>query len=89
METQLDSIVELVEARLKLANEYLTHGYKLISVQTVAGGAFHSDSKSFYVKRQVCYVLGRIASVALFEPDKPQGRPLPAAGAASIAIKEQ
>ena len=72
MKTEMDDIVELVEARMKWANQYLEHGYTLISAQGIAGSAAHPDGKSFYVKRQVCYVLGRTAGVERFEPDKPK-----------------
>jgi hypothetical protein len=64
---ELSDIVELVEGRLTSANAYLRHGYRLISVQGVAGSGTHPDGKSVYVRRQVCYVLGRTAEVEHYD----------------------
>jgi hypothetical protein len=56
-------VVELVECRLKQANELLAHGYKLLGIYAVSGPAVHQETKSFYTRRTMVYVLGRSAQV--------------------------
>jgi hypothetical protein len=57
-------VVEMVECRLKQANELLAHGYKLLGIYAVSGPGVHQETKSFYTRRTVVYVLGRSAAVA-------------------------
>jgi hypothetical protein len=57
-------VVEIVECRLKQANELLAHGYKLLGIYAVSGPAVHQETKSFYTRRTMVYVLGRSASVS-------------------------
>jgi hypothetical protein len=56
-------VVEIVEARLKQANELLAHRYKLLGIYAVSGPAVHQETKSFYTRRTMVYVLGRSAEV--------------------------
>jgi len=55
-------VVELVECRLKQANELLSHGYTLLGIYAVSGPAVHQETKSFYTRRTMVYVLGRSAA---------------------------
>lgn len=63
-------VVEVVEARVKAANAYLERGYVLLSVQAVSSGAVHQETKMFYVRRQIVYVLGRPATVEPYQPER-------------------
>ena len=56
-------LVEIVETRLRAANEYLIRGYELITAQTVKASALQGDGKTCYVKRP--------AGVKPFHPDHP------------------
>jgi hypothetical protein len=56
-------VVELVECRLKQANELLAHGYKLLGIYAVSSPGVHQETKSFYTRRTIVYVLGRSAQV--------------------------
>jgi hypothetical protein len=56
-------VVEIVECRLKQANELLEHGYKLLGIYAVLGPGIHQETKSFYTRRTMVYVLGRSAQV--------------------------
>ena len=58
---EFKDVVELKECRLSVANEYLAHGYKLLVVESLSGTATHPDGKSHFVRRMLCYVLGRSA----------------------------
>lgn len=69
---ELSEVVEVVEARLKVGNEYHSRGYKLLSIQGVSGTGTHPGGKTHYVIRQVVYVLGRLADVELYRPDHQQ-----------------
>jgi hypothetical protein len=52
-------VVELVECRLKQANELLAQGYTLLGIYAVSGPGVHQETKSFYTRRTIVYVLGR------------------------------
>jgi hypothetical protein len=56
-------VVEIVECRLKQANELLSNGYKLLGIYVVSFPGVHQETKSFFVRRTVVYVLGRSAQV--------------------------
>jgi len=56
-------VVEIVECRLKQASELLAHGYKLLGIYVVSGPGVHQETKSFFVRRTMVYVLGRSAQV--------------------------
>jgi hypothetical protein len=56
-------VVELVECRLKQANELLEHGYTLLGIYAVSSPAVHQETKSFYTRRTMVYVLCRSAQV--------------------------
>jgi hypothetical protein len=56
-------VVEIVECRLKQANELLAHGYKLLGISAVSGPVVHQDTKSFSTRRTLVDVLGRSAQV--------------------------
>jgi len=51
-------VVEIVECRLKQANELLEHGYKLLGIYAVSGPAVHQKTKSFYTRWDYCVCLG-------------------------------
>ena len=52
-------IIEVLEVRLKGANNLLAHGYKLLSVEAVAAMMQNPESQTWYVEKQVVYVMGR------------------------------
>jgi hypothetical protein len=56
-------VVEIVECRLKQANALREHGYKLLGIYAVSSPAVHQETKSFYTRRTMVYVLGRSAQV--------------------------
>jgi hypothetical protein len=56
-------VVELVECRLKQANELLAQGYTLLGIYAVSSPGVHQETKSFYTRRTIVYVLGRSAQV--------------------------
>ena len=66
-------IIELVEVRLKGANNLLAHGYKLLSVEAVTAMIQNPESQNWYVKKQVVYVMGRPAGVEPFQAGPPAG----------------
>lgn len=69
--------VEIAEATGPDAcNAYLRHGYHLIGAQGVSGSATHKDTKTYYVRRRVHYIMGRTADVEHYEPDKRQRVPV-------------
>ena len=67
-------IVEVLEVRLKGANDYLAHGYRLLSVEGVTAMLQNPESKTWYVKRQVAYVVGRPSGVVLYQPGVGRGK---------------
>ena len=71
---EYDGIVEVVEARVRQANDYLSHGYKLLGVQNIAGSGTHPDGKQYFVRRMLCYVVGRTEDVPHYEPQQSRSR---------------
>jgi hypothetical protein len=43
-------VVEIVECRLKQANELLAHGCKLLWIYAVSSPAVHQETKSFFTR---------------------------------------
>ena len=60
--------VEIIQTQYKTANEYLNHGYALLAIQSVSGSGLHGDGKTYFVRRQTVYVLGRPAGVEHYQP---------------------
>jgi hypothetical protein len=56
-------VVEIVECRLKQANDLLAQGYRLLGIYAVSGPGVHQETKAFYTRRTMVYVLGRSAQV--------------------------
>ena len=67
-------IVEGLEVRLKGANNLLADVYRLLAIMSVSGAGTQPEGKSFFVKRQTVYVLGRPAGVAPFQADSQQAK---------------
>jgi len=78
---EMTEVAEVVETRLRGANDYLAHGYHLLGVQNVSGSGMHPDQKTYYVRRQLVYVLGRPAEVKPYHP--------PAAPARTFPVKKE
>ena len=59
-------IVELAECGLRRANEYLEHGYRLLSMNATTYQK--QGPNGWYIRRGFTYVLGRTAEVAHHDP---------------------
>ena len=66
----MSDYVELAEARMRLANEYLKRGYRLISVESITGTGQHPNNKTEFVRRALVYVMGRTADIEHWAPPK-------------------
>lgn len=65
----LADVVEVVEVRnYRTANPYLAAGYRLLRIDGIAVARPRPDNKEYYVQRVSCFILGRTADVAAYEP---------------------
>ena len=67
-------IVEVLEVRLKGANNLLAHGYRLLAVEGVTAMMQNPESKTWYVKKGVAYVVGRPVGVEPFQAEGQQAK---------------
>ena len=72
---ELSEVVEIVEVRFKLANEYLEHGYHLIRVETTATPRPGPEGKTLVMLKRFSYVLGRTADVDPWKPEEKEAKP--------------
>lgn len=67
-------MVEVVEANVAKANDYLRHGYRLMGVYPIAIVEHPKDTNiQSYVRKRVIYVLGRTAETEHYAPPTPNG----------------
>ena len=67
-------IAEVLEVRLKGANNLLAHGYRLLAIEAVTAMIQNPESQNWYVEKQVVYVMGRPAGVEPFQADGQQAK---------------
>lgn len=61
----LDNIVEVQQVRFRAVNQYLAHGYTLLSIDHTATAGKNENMP--YVKRSPVYIVGRTGETDHFE----------------------
>ena len=71
-----DDIVEVVQGRLRYANWYLEHGYRLLAVTgTTWQERSRAGNEQWVMRRGITYSMGRTKDVEHVEPPPPEFEP--------------